>query len=221
MYKIFIKPFLFLMSPEKAHYFVTGWLTFLAKIPGISALLAACYTTNDKRLERKLFGLTFKNPVGLAAGFDKDARWYNELANFGFGFIEIGTLTPKPQSGNPKPRIFRILADKGIINRMGFNNLSAAEAIRRLKKRKTDSMISSNIGKNTNTANEEALSDYVFDFNTLHDYVDYFVVNVSCPNIGDIQKLQDIDFLLELLNTLKAINAERSKPKPILLKIAP
>lgn len=209
------------MSPEKAHYFVTGWLTFLAKIPGISALLAACYTTNDKRLERKLFGLTFKNPVGLAAGFDKDARWFNELANFGFGFIEIGTLTPKPQIGNPKPRLFRITEDEGLINRMGFNNLGAEDAVKRLKNRKTNIIIGGNIGKNTQTPNEEAMQDYLFNFNTLHDVVDYFVVNVSCPNIKDLTKLQDTPFLLELLGNLKTINAEKKHPKPILLKIAP
>lgn len=221
MYRFFIKPLLFLMSPEKAHYFVTGCLTFGAYIPGVNALIRWLYDYKNPTLERKLFGLTFKNPVGLAAGFDKDARWFNELANFGFGFIEIGTLTPKPQIGNPQPRLFRIPEDGGLINRMGFNNLGAEAAIPRLKNRKTNIIIGGNIGKNTATPNENALEDYIFDFNTLHEYVDYFVVNVSCPNVKDLTKLQDTAFLLQLLGELKKINASKNKPKPILLKIAP
>jgi len=199
----------------------TGWLTFLCKIPGIPALIRALYAVDDKRLERKLFGLTFKNPVGLAAGFDKDARWFNELTNLGFGFIEIGTLTPKPQIGNPQPRLFRLPEDQGLINRMGFNNLGAEDAVHRLKNRKTNLIIGGNIGKNTATSNDDALADYVFNFNTLHDYVDYFVVNVSCPNVKDLTKLQDTPFLLSLLGELKQINSTKQKPKPILLKIAP
>ncbi len=221
MYKYLIKPFLFLFSPEKVHYFVTGTLTFFTAIPGVSALLRSIYAYNNPKLERKLFGLTFKNPVGLAAGFDKDARWYNQLANFGFGFIEIGTLTPKAQIGNEKPRLFRIPKDEGLINRMGFNNLGAEEAVQRLKNRKTNIIIGGNIGKNTATDNDDALADYVFDFNTLHDYVDYFVVNVSCPNVKDLTKLQDTPFLLNLLGNLKHINSTKPQPKPILLKIAP
>lgn len=199
----------------------TGWLTFLCKIPGIPNLIRALYAVDDKRLERKLFGLTFKNPVGLAAGFDKDARWFNELTNLGFGFIEIGTLTPKPQIGNPQPRLFRLPEDQGLINRMGFNNLGAEDAVHRLKNRKTNLIIGGNIGKNTATSNDDALADYVFNFDTLHDYVDYFVVNVSCPNVKDLTKLQDTPFLLSLLGELKQINSTKQKPKPILLKIAP
>jgi len=221
MYKFFIKPFLFRIQPEKVHYFVTGCLTFFSAIPGVPALIRLLYDFKNPKLERKLLGLTFKNPVGLAAGFDKDARWYNELANFGFGFIEIGTLTPKAQEGNPKPRLFRIPEDGGLINRMGFNNLGAEDAIKRLKNRKTDIIIGGNIGKNTSTPNENALGDYIFNFNTLHDYVDYFVVNVSCPNVKDLTKLQDTPFLLKLLGELKEINSQKEKPKPILLKIAP
>ncbi len=209
------------MQPEKAHYFATDCLTIITRIPGIPALMRGMFEVKDKRLEKKLFGLTFKNPVGLAAGFDKDARWYNELAHLGFGFIEIGTLTPKAQVGNAKPRLFRITEDHGLINRMGFNNLGAEDAIKRLKNRKTDIVIGGNIGKNTATSNDDALADYVFNFNTLHDYVDYFVVNVSCPNVKDLTKLQDTPFLLNLLGKLKAINSTKNKPKPILLKIAP
>lgn len=221
MYQFFIKPLLFRMQPEKAHYFATGCLTFLSYIPGANAIIRAIYEYKNPKLERKLFGLTFKNPVGLAAGFDKDARWYNELANLGFGFIEIGTLTPKAQVGNPQPRLFRIPEDKGLINRMGFNNRGAEDAIQRLKNRKTNIIIGGNIGKNTATTNENALEDYIFNFKTLHDYVDYFVVNVSCPNVKDLTKLQDTPFLLKLLGELKNINATKTKPKPILLKIAP
>jgi dihydroorotate dehydrogenase len=209
------------MQPEKAHYFVTGWLSFLCRIPGVKPMLKSLYSIEDKRLERELFGLKFKNPVGLAAGFDKDARWIDELSCFGFGFIEIGTLTPKAQPGNAKPRLFRITEDEGLINRMGFNNLGAAAAVEKLKKRKSKLIIGGNIGKNTATPNEEAMQDYISCFETLHDYVDYFVVNVSCPNVGDLTKLQDTAFLLELLGDLKRRNAEKLKPKPILLKIAP
>ena len=209
------------MKPEKAHYFATSCLTFFSSIPGFPSIIRGLYSYNHPKLERKLFGLTFKNPVGLAAGFDKDARWYNELAHLGFGFIEIGTLTPKAQIGNPKPRLFRITEDEGLINRMGFNNLGAEDAIKRLRNRKTNIVIGGNIGKNTTTNNEDALADYVFNFNTLHDYVDYFVVNVSCPNVKDLTKLQDTPFLLNLLGDLKHINTTKEKPKPILLKIAP
>ena len=209
------------MQPERAHYFVTDILTFLCRIPGAKAILKSMYSIEDKRLERILFGLKFKNPVGLAAGFDKDARWIDELSCFGFGFIEIGTLTPKAQPGNAKPRLFRITEDEGLINRMGFNNLGAAAAIDRLRKRKSNIIIGGNIGKNTATPNEEAKQDYIDCFETLHDYVDYFVVNVSCPNVGDMTKLQDTAFLIELLGDLKQRNATKSKPKPILLKIAP
>ena len=221
MYKLLIKPLLFMMEPEKAHYFATDCLTFLSKIPGGNSLLKGLFDYTNPKLERELFGLKFKNPVGLAAGFDKDARWFNQLSNLGFGFIEIGTLTPKGQIGNPKPRLFRIPQDEGLINRMGFNNLGAEDAIKRLKNRKTNIIIGGNIGKNTATPNEEALEDNKFNFNTLHDYVDYFVVNVSCPNVKDLTKLQDTPFLLALLGELKKINAAKNKPKPILLKIAP
>jgi dihydroorotate dehydrogenase len=221
MYKKIIKPLFFRLDPERAHYLATDLLTLAHKIPGGKSILKALYSFSDKRLERNIFGLTFKNPVGLAAGFDKDARWYNELASLGFGFIEIGTLTPKAQSGNAKPRLFRLPEDGGLINRMGFNNLGATDAIQRLKNRKTKLIIGGNIGKNTATPNEAALADYCFNFKTLHPYVDYFVVNVSCPNVKDLTKLQDSDFLIELLSTLKQINAEQATEKPIVLKIAP
>lgn len=221
MYKYFVKPLFFKLNPEKAHYLATDCLTFSSMVPGVASIIKGLYNFQHPKLERKLFGLTFKNPVGLAAGFDKDARWFNDLANLGFGFIEIGTLTPKAQMGNPKPRLFRVVEDEGVINRMGFNNMGAEDAIKRLKNRKTDIIIGGNIGKNTSTSNENAMDDYIFNFNVLHDYVDYFVVNVSCPNVKDLTKLQDTPFLLALLGKLKTINATKKKPKPILLKIAP
>jgi len=221
MYKLIIKPLLFAMQPEKAHYFVTWWLTFMGKVPCVPFLIRSFFEFKHPALERELFGLKFKNPVGLAAGFDKDARWFNQLANFGFGFIKIRTLKPKAQIGNPKHRLLRITDDEGLINRMGFNNLGVEDAIKRLKNRKTNIIIGGNIGKNTATSNKSALTDYVYNFNVLHNYVDYFVVNVSCPNVKDLTKLQDTPFLLKLLNELKSINATKQNTKPILLKIAP
>lgn len=221
MYKLLVKPLFFLFSPESIHHFVFKVLKFISFIPGVSMLLKMTYSINDKRLTRNLFGLTFKNPVGLAAGFDKNAILYNELANLGFGFIEIGTITPKAQPGNPKPRLFRIVEDEGIINRMGINNEGAESAVKRLKNRKTNIIIGGNISKNTTTNNDDALGDYITNFTILHDYVDYFVLNVSCPNVKDLTKLQDTDFLLELITSLQKINSTKNKPKPILLKIAP
>ncbi|MGY8923868.1 MAG: quinone-dependent dihydroorotate dehydrogenase, partial [Flavobacteriales bacterium] len=174
----------------------------------------------DSRLERKLFGLTFPNPVGLAAGFDKDAKLYQELSNLGFGFIEIGTLTPKPQNGNPKRRLFRLPEDQGLINRMGFNNEGVGAAIDRLKKNK-GVLIGGNIGKNKVTSNDEAVSDYVNCFEALFPHVDYFVINVSSPNTPNLRALQDKEPLTHLLKTLKDLNLTKKSPKPILLKIAP
>lgn len=176
---------------------------------------------NDKRLERRVFGLTFPNPVGLAAGFDKDAKLFDELADFGFGCIEIGTLTPKAQPGNDKPRMFRLPADKGLINRMGFNNEGSKAAVERLKRRKTKVIIGGNIGKNKNTENELAGNDYQQCFEDLFDYVDYFVVNVSSPNTPNLRALQEKEPLTALLKQLKDLNSSRKNPKPILLKIAP
>lgn len=221
MYKSILRPLFFLFDPEKIHHFTFALIKAACKIPVIPLIFRGLYQVNDKRLERKVFGLTFKNPVGLAAGFDKNAVLYNELANFGFGFIEIGTVTPKAQAGNPKKRLFRLLDDHGIINRMGFNNLGVEAAIEQLKKNKGKILIGGNIGKNTDTLPENVITDYKIVFKELHPYVDYFVVNVSCPNVGTFAKLQDKDYLLELLNDLQEINKEFSIQRPILLKIAP
>ena len=220
MYKVFIKPILFLFDPEWVHHTVFSTLKLIHRIPGMGNLIKGFYQVKDQRLERKLFGLTFPNPVGLAAGFDKDAKLYKELSNFGFGFIEIGTLTPKPQPGNPKKRLFRLPEDGGLINRMGFNNEGVEAAIERLKRNK-GILIGGNIGKNKLTPNEEAVSDYVQCFEVLFSHVDYFVVNVSSPNTPNLRALQDKEPLTHLLQTLKDLNHSKSKPKPILLKIAP
>jgi dihydroorotate dehydrogenase len=220
MYRLLIRPILFKFDPERVHYFTFSLIRFLHKIPFVGTLINAYYEVKSPKLEREVFGLKFKNPVGLAAGFDKDAKLYNELSNFGFGFIEIGTLTPKPQVGNPKKRLFRLQEDSAIINRMGFNNGGVEDAIIRLKKNKTV-LIGGNIGKNKTTPNDEAVNDYVICFEALFDYVDYFVVNVSSPNTPNLRELQEKEPLKALLNTLQNLNLKKSKPKPILLKIAP
>ncbi|MBU2996859.1 quinone-dependent dihydroorotate dehydrogenase [Cellulophaga baltica] len=224
MYKYLLRPVLFLFDPEKVHYFIFGAVKFLDKI-GFSKIFKSIYLVEDKRLERNLFGIDFKNPVGLAAGFDKNAKLYNQLSDFGFGFIEIGTLTPKPQDGNPKKRLFRLKDDKAIINRMGFNNLGVLEAVEQLKKEHRV-IIGGNIGKNKITPNDKAILDYTICFDSLFDHVDYFVVNVSSPNTPGLRELQDKEPLTKLLNKLKAQNTKLAikknvKEKPILLKIAP
>jgi dihydroorotate dehydrogenase len=220
MYKLLIRPILFRFDPEKVHYFTFSAIKFLHCIPGFPALFRAAYDIRDPRLETEVFGLKFKNPVGLAAGFDKDAKCFRELSDFGFGFIEIGTLTPKPQDGNPKKRLFRLLKDSAIINRMGFNNGGVEAAAQRLKRNK-NVLIGGNIGKNKATPNKDAVSDYEICFDALFDHVDYFVVNVSSPNTPNLRELQDKEPLTRLLQALQDKNSQKSGPKPILLKIAP
>jgi dihydroorotate dehydrogenase len=220
MYKQLIRPFLFQYDPEAVHYFTFSLIRKLSKIAGFSFIARKLYEVNDSRLEREVFGLKFKNPVGLAAGFDKDAKLYKELSNFGFGFIEIGTLTPKGQDGNSKKRLFRLKADEAIINRMGFNNGGVLDAVKRLKKN-DGILIGGNIGKNKLTPNEDAVLDYEICFDALYDYVDYFAVNVSSPNTPNLRALQDKEPLQQLLQTLQNKNNSKVKPKPILLKIAP
>ncbi|MEQ8924803.1 MAG: quinone-dependent dihydroorotate dehydrogenase [Fulvivirga sp.] len=221
MYKAFIRPILFLFDPEKVHHFTFSTIRFLSFLPGINWLWKRLYTITNKKLEREYFGLKFPNPVGLAAGFDKDAKLIDQLACFGFGFIEIGTLTPKGQPGNDKPRLFRLKKDKAIINRMGFNNQGVEAAVKKLKGRNSSILVGGNIGKNKITPNEDAFKDYEITFNQLFDYVDYFVVNVSSPNTPNLRALQDKGPLTEILTKLQAINNEKDKRKPLLLKIAP
>lgn len=217
----FIKPLLFRMPAETAHHFTTKLLKLLFWIPGGKAAFRAAYSHQDQRLHKKLFGLEFKNPVGLAAGFDKNAAFIPQFAAMGFGFIEIGTVTPLAQEGNPKPRLFRLKKDRALINRMGFNNAGMQVVAQNLRKKRPDVIIGGNIGKNKITPNEEAKSDYLKCFEELFELVDYFVINVSSPNTPDLRKLQDKEPLTELIQTLQKANALKATPKPILLKIAP
>jgi len=221
VYKSIIRPLLFLKNPEEAHHFTFSLVKNLFKIPGFSSIFRSLYSYEDARLERTLFGLKFKNPVGLAAGFDKDAKLVDELATMGFGFIEIGTLTPKGQAGNDQPRLFRLPEDQGLINRMGFNNMGVDGAVERLRTRKSNILIGGNIGKNKVTPNEEAVSDYEICFDALYPVVDYFVVNVSSPNTPGLRELQEKEPLKKLLLAVKNKSLAKEKYKPVLLKIAP
>ena len=224
MYKFLLRPLLFLFDPEAVHHFSFSAIRTLHRL-GLGGLFRSLYRLEDPRLEREVFGLQFPNPVGLAAGFDKDARLFNELADFGFGFVEIGTLTPKAQAGNPKKRLFRLRADKAIINRMGFNNRGVFEAAERLAGPRRV-LIGGNIGKNKATPNREAVKDYMICFETLFPHVDYFVVNVSSPNTPGLRELQEKKPLTELLQVMRRENTKCAlvnamREKPILLKIAP
>lgn len=221
MYRQLLRPIFFLFSPEKAHHLVVSLFKGLMSVPGAESLVAAMFAVNDRRLEREVFGLKFPNPVGLAAGFDKDAGFFREFSHLGFGFIEVGTVTPKAQDGNPQPRMFRLPKDSGLINRMGFNNRGVQVAKERLMGRDPNFIIGGNIGKNKLTPNEDALNDYLICFRELHDVVDYFVVNVSSPNTPGLRELQDKEPLMRILNALKAENRTFAKQRPILLKIAP
>ncbi|MCB0459405.1 MAG: quinone-dependent dihydroorotate dehydrogenase [Flavobacteriaceae bacterium] len=220
MYKL-IRKILFLFDAERVHHFTFSMLKFGFKLPFVPSIVRNQFVVNDKKLERNLFGLTFMNPVGLAAGFDKNGVLFDELSNYGFGFIEVGTVTPKPQLGNPKKRLFRLKKDKGIINRMGFNNDGVEVLAKRLRNKRTDIIIGGNIGKNKVTPNENAVDDYVSCFNVLFDVVDYFVVNVSSPNTPNLRDLQEKEPLTNLLNRLQQENDTKPSRKPILLKIAP
>ena len=221
MYKALIRKIFFLFDAEKVHHFTFSILKVLFKLPFVSTIVKNIYKVEDPKLVRNLFGLTFKNPVGLAAGFDKNALLFNEFSNFGFGFVEIGTVTPKPQDGNPKKRIFRLIADEALINRMGFNNDGVEVVLKRLRKRRSDIIIGGNIGKNKVTPNENAVQDYIICFEALFDVVDYFVVNVSSPNTPNLRDLQEKEPLTKLLNELQEKNNLHKARKPILLKIAP
>ena len=221
MYKLLVRPLLFSFDPEWVHYFTLNALRLLNKIPFSSWLFRKIYSYQNSSLEKELFGIKFKNPVGLAAGFDKNGKYIKEMSNLGFGFIEIGTITPKPQPGNPKKRLFRVQNDLAIINRLGINNDGNILCAERLKKNNSDVVIGGNIGKNTTTSNEKADTDYIQNFKILHQYVDYFVLNVSCPNVSNFTKLQDVEFLKKLIPQLKKINSSKPKKKPILIKISP
>lgn len=221
MYKQIIRPILFLVDAEKIHHLVFRFLKSTGRIPGVTTGLKSAFTYQAANIGKTLFGIHFSNPVGLAAGFDKDAKLIDELASLGFGFIEIGTLTPKGQPGNDKPRLFRLPQDQALINRMGFNNEGVAAAVERLKKRKSNVIVGGNIGKNKVTPNEKAFDDYGYCFEALYDHVDYFVVNVSSPNTPGLRELQEKEPLKQLLGYVKGRSNAKPKPKPVLLKIAP
>jgi dihydroorotate dehydrogenase len=220
MYRI-VRFFLFLFNPEFIHHLSFKLIKFVLIIPWNNWICKRIFTISDVRLERELFGLRFPNPVGLAAGFDKDAKLFDELSSFGFGFLEIGTVTPLPQEGNSKPRLFRLKEDGGIINRMGFNNQGIEAVVARLRRKESDIIIGGNIGKNKLTLNDKAVNDYEICFDKLFPYVDYFTVNVSSPNTPGLRDLQEKVPLMELLDRLQELNAKKDKRKPILLKISP
>lgn len=224
MYRL-IKPILFfLFPPEQAHHLIKNTLKFLRYIPFAGLIIRCIFSVSrksEKKLEREVFGIKFRNPVGLAAGFDKNGDMYNDLANFGFGFIEIGSLTPEPQSGNPKPRIFRLPKDSAIINRMGINNNGVRFAVDQIKKRHPNVILAGNISKNSTTSNEDAANDYEKSFAFLYDFVDFFVINVSCPNVKDLCKLQDVNSLSEIIDRVVMLRKYYDEYRPILLKISP
>lgn len=221
MYKLFIKPYLFSLDPEKAHYKALKLHRIVLSIPLINLFYKRKRIHDHKNLQRKAFGIDFPNPVGMAAGFDKDAKFMHQLAEMGFGCVEVGTVTPLAQPGNDKPRLFRLKKDEALINRMGFNNLGVDAMVELLKNRPTNIVIGGNIGKNKITPNENAISDYLICFEKLFPYVDYFVVNVSSPNTPNLRELQDKEPLKALLGAVINANLKKENPKPVLLKIAP
>ncbi len=229
MYKL-LRNILFWFDAEDVHYFSMNLLKFFCKNSFIKNFLQKKFNPKSASLNRNIFGLSFSNPVGLAAGFDKNAKYLTELAILGFGFVEIGTVTPLPQEGNPRPRLFRLPKDKAIINRMGFNNDGMAAVAGRLRKYRekenpktgfSSLIVGGNIGKNKNTPNDEAWKDYEKCFMALHDYVDYFVVNVSSPNTPGLRDLQQKDSLRKILSHLQHLNTAQKIQRPLLLKISP
>lgn len=221
MYKHLLKPILFQFNPETAHNMLFAGLRFLRYIPFSGSIIRAIYKTDTPRLKKEVFGLNFPNPVGLAGGLDKNGEFYNDMANFGFGFVEIGSLTPKPQDGNPKPRCFRVPGDKAIINRFGINNKGVRNAVEHLKKERPNVIVAANISKNTTSINEEAAKDYEAAFALLYDFVDMFVVNISCPNVVGLTALQDMDFLSDIIDKLLNLRMYYDEYRPILLKVSP
>ena len=221
MYQKLLRPLLFILKPETVHHITIRLIKVLFFLPFMDQIFSWIYDVRDTRLQRKFLGMTFKNPVGLAAGFDKNAEVIKEFKNFGFSFIEIGTVTPLAQPGNPKPRSFRLVKDQALINRMGFNNHGVNQAVKRIKNFDSRVIVGGNIGKNTETPNDRALDDYVAAFNQIYDHVDYVVINLSCPNIKNLNELQDKDHTIRILDRLTALRKEKLRRKPILLKISP
>lgn len=221
MYKHFLKPILFRFNPETAHNLLFSGMSFLRHVPFARAIIRAIYKRESPATAREVFGIKFPNPVGLAGGLDKNGEFYNDMANFGFGFVEIGSLTPQPQDGNPKPRCFRVPQDKAIINRFGINNKGVRNAVEHLKKERPEVIVAANISKNTTSINEDAAKDYESAFALLYDFVDMFVVNVSCPNVVGLTSLQDISFLSEIVDKLLDLRMYYDEYRPILLKVSP
>lgn len=221
MYKHILKPILFCFNPERAHNILFSLLSFLRHVPFARSIIRAIYKKDVPTQAKEVFGIRFPNPVGLAGGLDKNGEFYNDMANFGFGFVEIGSLTPKPQDGNPKPRCWRVPGDKAIINRFGINNKGVKNAVEHLKKERPEVIVAANISKNTSSINEEAAKDYETAFGLLYDFVDMFVVNISCPNVVGLTALQDISFLSEIVDRLLALRMYYDEYRPILLKVSP
>ncbi len=221
MYKHLIRPILFCFNPETAHSLTMVALRWLRYIPFARALVRTIYSKKTPELEREVFGLKFRNPVGLAGGLDKNGEQYNDLANFGFGFVEIGSLTPEPQPGNPKPRLFRVVRDKAIINRMGINNKGVKNAVEHLKRERPNVIVAGNISKNTSSINDDAAKDYESAFALLYDFVDMFVINISCPNVVGLSALQDVSFLSDIVDKLLNLRMYFDEYRPILIKVSP
>lgn len=221
MYKHILKPILFCFNPERAHNILFSLLSFLRHVPFARSIIRAIYKKDSPAHAKEVFGIRFPNPVGLAGGLDKNGEFYNDMANFGFGFVEIGSLTPKPQDGNPKPRCWRVPGDKAIINRFGINNKGVKNAVEHLKKERPEVIVAANISKNTSSINEEAAKDYETAFGLLYDFVDMFVVNISCPNVVGLTALQDISFLSEIVDRLLSLRMYYDEYRPILLKVSP
>jgi dihydroorotate dehydrogenase len=221
MYKHILRPILFRFNPETAHNLTFSGLSLLRYIPFGRAIVRSLYKRTYPTLEREVFGIRFPNPVGLAGGLDKNGEYYNDMANFGFGFVEIGSLTPQPQDGNPKPRCFRSIQDKAIINRFGINNKGVKNAVEHLKKVRPEVIVAANISKNTTSINEDAAKDYESAFALMYDFVDMFVLNVSCPNVVGLTSLQDITFLSDIVDKLLSLRMYYDEYRPILLKVSP
>ena len=221
MYKHLLKPLLFCFNPETAHNILFGTLKALRYVPFSGAIIRGIYKKETPSLEKEVFGIHFPNPVGLAGGLDKNGEFYNDMANFGFGFVEIGSLTPQPQDGNPKPRCFRVPGDRAIINRFGINNKGVKNAVEHLKKVRPEVIVAANISKNTTSVNEEAAKDYESAFALLYDFVDMFVVNISCPNVVGLTVLQDMNFLSDIIDRLLSLRMYYDDYRPILLKVSP
>ena len=221
MYKHLLKPILFRFNPETAHNLTFKGLSLLRHIPFARSIVRAIYKKEYPSLEREVFGITFPNPVGLAGGLDKNGEYYNDMANFGFGFVEIGSLTPKPQDGNAKPRCFRLPKDKAIINRFGINNNGVKYTVEYLKKHHPKCVVGASLSKCTASSNEDAPKDLEKSFAILYDFVDYFALNVSCPNVKNLCQLQDIGFLSEIIDRLLTLRRYYDDYRPILLKVSP